>query len=473
MFINNLHFWLSSVLFLLINLDQETILNFLNIDVPFNNEEYSYLVGASTLTTPVSFETFKLIIQSIWKHYQHGLGFVDIENIALFILVVRFIFLSKKYNIKTGFFITCIGLGAGYLWYMHLRDLAYFYMRTLWMCPLTHNLAYDFGEIYYQQMSEFSKAGTRFDSRTFYGPAIRALTDITSNENYRYDPISMIWSYLPTDIKFLSDKIYYFITLKAIPQTYRFIDTQITNLSGMLWYTFIVRINKRYCPYLLRWHWTFLLGLDFVERPFIYVQYRLIYYLNEILIPNSYFREAELVTTLLITLVAAQYIFITLGMLHALCGQYFYFPFLTENTELHIGLRPKDSIYSGGHTIWQNKRAYMISRQASSNLKKYRFGTIRSAYSRLPRFWYGWLGSGTLDDLTNQEYEQYLKNKDNRDSIQKAKRRNSKIRWEYRQERLKKRFIQLLTKFGIKITYVNKDDRGDDLYEEFKKFSKK
>jgi hypothetical protein len=149
-------------------------------------------------------------------------------------------------------------------------------------------------------MSEFSKAGTRFDSRTFYGPAIRAFTDITSNDNYRYDPISMIWSYLPTDIKFVSDKVYYFLTLKAIPQTYRFIDTQITNLSGMLWYTFIVRINKRYCPYLLRWHWTFLLGLDFVERPFIYVQYRLIYYLNEILIPNNYFREAELVTNLLL-----------------------------------------------------------------------------------------------------------------------------------------------------------------------------
>jgi hypothetical protein len=199
----------------------------------------------------------------------------------------------------------------------------------------------------------------------------------------------------------------------------------------------------------------------------------LIYYLNSILIPNSYFREAELVTNLLITLVAAQYIFIILGMLHALCGQYFYFPFLTENTELHIGLRPKDSIYSGGHTIWQNKRAYMISRQASSKLKKYRFGTIRSAYSKLPRLWYGWLGRGTLDDLTTEDYEQYLKNKDNKDSIQKAKRRDSKIRWTYRQERLKNRFIQLLAKFGIKINTVNKNDEGDDLYEEFKKFSKK
>jgi len=115
----------------------------------------------------------------------------------------------------------------------------------------------------------------------------------------------------------------------------------------------------------------------------------------------------------------------------------------------------------------------MISRQASSKLRKYRFGTIRSAYSRLPRFWYGWLGRGTLDDLTTEEYDQYLKNKDNRDSIQKANRRNSKIRWEYRQERLKKRFIQLVAKFGIKITDVNPDDNGDDLYEEFKKFSKK
>ena len=473
MFINNLHFWLSSVLSLLINIDQETILDFLGIDGPFTTEDYSDLLGASQISTPVSVETFKLIIQSIWEHYQHGLGFVDIENIALFILVIRFIFLSKKYNIKTGFLITCIGLGAGYLWYTHLRDLAYYYTRTLWMCPLTHNLAYDFSEIYYQQQSEFSKAGTRFDSKSFYGPAIRAFTDITSNENYRYDPISMIWSYLPTDLKFLSDKIYYTMTLKVIPQTYRFMDRQLTYLSATMWYTFIVRINKRYCPYLIRWHWTFLLTLEYIERPFVYVQNRLIYYLNEILIPNSYFREAELVTNLLITLVAAQYIFIILAMLHALCGQYFYFPFLTETTDLHVGLRPKDSIYSGGHTIWQNKRAYMISRQASSKLRKYRFGTIRSAYSLLPRFWYGWLGSGTLDDLTADEYEQYLKNKDNKDSIQKAKRRDSKIRWYYRQERLKKRFLGLLAKFGIKISDINIDDSGDDLYEEFKKFTKK
>jgi Zn-finger nucleic acid-binding protein len=115
----------------------------------------------------------------------------------------------------------------------------------------------------------------------------------------------------------------------------------------------------------------------------------------------------------------------------------------------------------------------MMTKQSSSRLKKYRIGTIRAAYSKLPRFWYGWLGRGTLDDLTTDEYKKYLKNKENKDSIKKARRRNSKIRWGYRQERLKKRVIQLLAIFGIKISDTGKNDRGDDLYDEFKKFTKK
>jgi hypothetical protein len=471
MFINNLQFWLSSVLSLLITIDQETILDFLGIYDRFNNEEYAELLGVE-VSTPVSSETFKLIIQHIWEHYQHGLGFVDIENLAVFILVIRFIFLSKKYNIKTGFFIVCIGLGAGYLWYMHLRDLAYYYSRTLWMSPLTHNLGYDFEEVFYERLEMFGKVGTDFDTGKFYAPILRGFVAITNNNDYRYDPISMLWAYLPTDIHFLSDKIYYFMTLKIIPETYRFVTVQLTYLSSMLWYTFIVRINKRYCPYLIRWHWTFLLGADFIQRPLIYVQNRLIYYVNETLIPNGYFRELELVQGMLCTLVAVQYVFLVLGLLHALCGQYFYFPLLTENTELHIGLRPKDSLYSGGHTIWQDKRAFMISRNASRKLGKYRWGTIRQAYSMLPRFWYGWLGRGTLDDMTTTDYEKYLKDKDNKESIQKAKRRNSKILWHYRRERLKKRFLQLLAKFGIKFDGLDEDD-GDDLLEEFKNFTKK
>jgi hypothetical protein len=39
--------------------------------------------------------------------------------------------------------------------------------------------------------------------------------------------------------------------------------------------------------------------------------------------------------------------------IHAIWGQYFYIPFFVENTELHIGPRPKNSIYSGGQA-WQD-----------------------------------------------------------------------------------------------------------------------
>ena len=68
MLINNLQFWLSSVLSLLINIDQETILDFLGIDGPFNTEDYSSVFGASQISTPVSSETFKLITQCNY-HY--------------------------------------------------------------------------------------------------------------------------------------------------------------------------------------------------------------------------------------------------------------------------------------------------------------------------------------------------------------------------------------------------------------------
>ncbi len=46
--------------------------------------------------------------------------------------------------------------------------------------------------------------------------------------------------------------------------------------------------------------------------------------------------------------------FIIFGLFHAIWGQYFYIPFFVENTELHIGPRPKNSIYSGGQTAWQD-----------------------------------------------------------------------------------------------------------------------
>ena len=64
------------------------------------------------------------------------------------------------------------------------------------------------------------------------------------------------------------------------------------------------------------------------------------------------------------------------GLFHAIWGQYFYFPFLVENTELHIGPRPKNSIYAGGNTAWQDEK--------EKNIQRF-----------FPKIWYGWFGNGT------------------------------------------------------------------------------
>ena len=64
------------------------------------------------------------------------------------------------------------------------------------------------------------------------------------------------------------------------------------------------------------------------------------------------------------------------GLLHAIYGQYFYIPLFVETTELHIGPRPKNSIYSGGNTAWQDEKQANI-------------------YRKFPKLWYGWFGNGT------------------------------------------------------------------------------
>jgi len=67
-----------------------------------------------------------------------------------------------------------------------------------------------------------------------------------------------------------------------------------------------------------------------------------------------------------------------LGLFHAIWGQYFYIPFFVENTELHIGPRPKNSIYSGGNTAWQDPE------EKEKGLNR-----------RFPKLWYGLFGHGS------------------------------------------------------------------------------
>jgi hypothetical protein len=391
------------VLLLLINLDQETVLNWFGVESPTNQNIFSQKLESDTVnllnsevesTSTISLETLKLIVEGLWDKVHDGLTLADIENILFFILFIRFIILAVRYNLKTSFYITCIGLFAGYLWYRHLIDLISMYRSILIKLPYLHKLGIDAVQLRAMSRQIVLTDLKLGDNVHWYNPGqliyygvTRGITNVDSETGLRYyiDPISMIISNFKESDKANILPIYYKIYNKIIPQIFESCSKFWTQLSGIAAYAVITRIGKRYCPYLVRWHWTFLLIIGFIEQILVYFVYRISYFQGVVLIPQtqvstnyidqSLILQVNILNGLIAFIVSLHLGLIFFGLFHAIWGQYFYFPFLVENTELHIGPRPKVSIYSGGNTSWQDEK--------EKNVQRF-----------FPKFWYGWFGNG-------------------------------------------------------------------------------
>ena len=398
--------YLFKILLLLINIDQKTFLNWFGIEDPKNQEIRQAIengLNPNVLnlksSTDVSFETFRLIIEGLWEKIQNGLTLSDIENVLFFILFIRFLILAIKYNLKTSFYITCIGLFAGYLWYRHLIDLISMYRSVLLKLPFLHSLGMDA-----VQMRSLNRQMTLTDLKLgenarWYNPGqilyyalTKGIVNIDPETGLRYyiDPISMVISNLEEPMKSNLGSLYYKIYNKIIPKIFDICSKFWNQLSGVAAYAVITRIGKRYCPYLVRWHWTFLLIIGMVEQIFIYFIYRVYYFQSFVLIPqaesynnsidSNLILQINLLNVIIACVVLTHIGLIIFGLFHAIWGQYFYFPFFVENTELHIGRRPKDSIYSGGQTAWQDPEEKNVNRL-------------------FPKLWIGWFGRGSKDNF--------------------------------------------------------------------------
>lgn len=396
------------LLLLLINIDQETVLNGFGVEA---EEEYSLTNNFFTQSlkedddvqfsnikiepsTPFSIETFKLILEGLWQRVHDGLSLVDIEQLLFFILFLRFLILAVRYNLKTSFYISCIGVFAGYLWYRHLVDFVKLYKNLLITLPYLNKLGADAMRLLSLNNNANVSGGLEGiekplnpleDLRDYGFLKGIVYTDAETRATYYVDPISMFVSTLKEPEKSKVIPIYYKMYNRIIPQVFATCKHFWSQLSGIAAYALITRIGKRYCPYLVRWHWTFLVIIMFVEQVFAYFLFRAFYFNYYVLFPQTQILNdsdhKELVFQfyclqgLLTFLVSLHLGLIFLGLFHAICGQYFYFPFFVENTELHVGPRPKNSIYSGGNTAWQDEKQKKI-------LRVY------------PKLWYGWFGSG-------------------------------------------------------------------------------
>jgi len=388
--------YLFRLLLLLIHIDQETVLNWFGIENAINQD---FSQSNFETSTDISLTTFRLIFEGLWEKVQDGLTLADIENILFFILFIRFVILAIRYNLKTSVYITCIGLFAGYLWYKHLIDLISMYRSVLLKLPFLHKLGTDaiqIRSINRRMVTGDLKLGENVHwynpGKVLYYAITKAIVNVDSETGLRYyiDPISMIISKLPESIKLNILPIYYKVYNKIIPKIYSILSKFWNQLSGVAGYALITRIGKRYCPYLVRWHWTFLLIIGMVEQLFIYFVYRVYYFQAFVIVPQAKVQypdpnillQVNLLNGIITFIVLAHIGLIIFGLFHAIWGQYFYIPFFVENTELHIGLRPTDSVYSGGNTAWQNKE------EKEKKLNRF-----------FPKLWYGWFGRGTTNDF--------------------------------------------------------------------------
>ena len=334
------------------------------------------------------------LIEDLYEKIQNGLTLDEIENIVILILFIRFIILSIRYNLKTSFFITCISLVSGYFWYKHLIDNIYYYRTVLIKIPFFYGLGLDGFQIRtITEQNLITQSKLRLgENINWYNPfqliyyaiarGIKSI-DAETGLTYYIDPISMIVAKLPESIKPYIVPVYYQFYVFGIPKIFIVFKSFWKRYGEIALYITITRLGKKYCPYLIRWHWTFSIIIGILE-PIIQNFIRRCLHFRSILIfqykmdlTNNYSldynNQLTILNEIIVTIVLANIVFLIFALFHAIAGQYFYFPFLVENVELHVGKRPINSIYSGGYTSWQD-----YQEKSPNNL--------------FPKLWYGWFG---------------------------------------------------------------------------------
>jgi hypothetical protein len=165
-----------------------------------------------------------------------------------------------------------------------------------------------------------------------------------------------------------------------MPVIFKFIRLYRKPMQSLLFYTLILRLGKKYVPYPLQWHGMVYTMYTQGLAALIFNRYvNSMKFLRDILIPQARIGEIEMLEMIQATFLITFIYGIILAMLHAVFSQYYYFPFLAQNIDAHIGKRPKDSILSGGYASWQDEQKLFIPSKADYKI------------------WFGFLGKQTND----------------------------------------------------------------------------
>lgn len=347
---------------------------------------------------------FKDYYRFSWKNViKYGPTFRELEN-ALFILAfIRFCIYTILYDIKTAFIICSIGLISSIILMILLYDAILIPFRELYLCPQFFRLLFE----------EYLNIKKRNDYQYFndIGP-IRSIEinhwkSLKSElSNWINSGINQIMNNLQHVIpSWISDAFYDLELTGYFKMAKKYFESTIRPnfisalkyygpvLKTGLIYHWILRMGKSLIPYHIQWYLMFYLTYMNFGR-YIWTYYenssKLLY---ETLIPERRIYEIQLMNLIHSSLIGAVVYLIMFGMLHAVFSQYFYIPLWVLNIEAHIGKRPKDDIYSGGYTSWQDEISLWEPSWADYKI------------------WFGFLGKGPNDQNDRRRKRKRRRNK--------------------------------------------------------------
>nr|YP_009695333.1 hypothetical protein [Nitzschia alba]QEI59618.1 hypothetical protein [Nitzschia alba] len=281
----------------------------------------------------------------------------DIDNAIFLILFIRFTFFTIQYNIKTAIYLTSIVLVTNFFWYSHLLDLLFFNSITL---------------------NSFipSFIPTDFESDFYIEDTIIDKYYINPTLHYYIDPFSIFVSNLIKPLQNIIVPYYYVFYDILIPNSFLFLIYVWDLIGDLAIFILVIRYGRKYVPYFIRWHWIFLFLFGLIEKFYVNVCRRSFVYLkfcifelrwefgydsdidvipnsidNEISSNSSYFGKIEYLTIKVIllniwigVLIICHFIAILYGLFHSTCGQYLYFPYLSDNVDQHLPNRPSNNV---------------------------------------------------------------------------------------------------------------------------------
>jgi hypothetical protein len=294
-----------------------------------------------------------------WKNLRFGLTITEIEKVLVIISFVRFCFYTIKYDAKSALIISLTAFISAVLYEKMLVDIVKICYFRFYLSPSLFRTGFE----QYLQMVHNEDAYITYSLESF------KLADIYPSWLIRFIAQSPILS-----------EIQSFIDDRFMPIVFKLIRLNRKPMQSILFYTLVLRLGKKYVPYPLQWH-----GMVYVMytqgiATFMFNRFsNSMKFLKDVLIPQARISEIQLLEMLQITFIVTLFYGIMLAMLHAIFSQYYYFPFIAQNIDAHIGKRPKDSILSGGYASWQDEQQLFIPSKADYKI------------------WFGFLGKGSGD----------------------------------------------------------------------------